>query len=196
LAKARGSTRGGGFAERSDDGGKRGALVEGGDGARADFVGGTRSGDRDEQVLAAIEVDQWGGGLVVGGEAHLDGFGTVVFALKERGATVVANVFALRRLVDDVEDGFATNASAASAEARDDFRNREFVVDDGVEREIFGAEELTERFSLDKRAGKAVEEEAAGTAEAAGPFANHFPDGRVWDEFAAAHVIERGGHGG
>jgi len=134
--------------------------------------------------------------LVVGGEADFDGFGTIVFALKERGAAVVANVFALRRLVGDVEDGFAAGAGAASAEARDDFRNGEFVVDDGVEREIFGAKELAKRFGLIKRAGKTVEKKAAGTAEAAGAFANHFPDGRVRDEFAASHVVERGGHGG
>ena len=134
--------------------------------------------------------------MIVGGEAHFDGFGTIVFALKERGAAVVANVFAPRRLVGDVEDGFATGAGAASAQARNDFRNGEFVVDDGVEREIFGAEELTEGFGLDKRAGKAIEKEAAGTAEAAGAFADHFPDGRVRDEFAPAHVVERGDHGG
>ena len=73
----------------------------------------------------AVEVDEGSGGFVVGGEADLDGFGTIVFAAEERGAAMIADAFVLGRLTGDVEDGFAFGAGATSAEARNDFGDRE-----------------------------------------------------------------------
>ncbi len=96
----------------------------------------------------AVEIYQWGSGGVVGGQADLDGFGAVVFALEEWGVAVIADVFNFWWLVGDVEDRFALGAGAASAEARDDFGQREFVIDYGVEREIFLFEQIVERLGL------------------------------------------------
>ena len=70
-----------------------------------------------------------------------------------------------------------------------------FVVDDGVEWKIFLFEKVVERFGLGECAGKAVEEKAAVAAETAGAFADHVPNGGVWDECATTHEVERGGHG-
>lgn len=104
--------------------------------------------DWEEEILVAIEIDEWGGGVVVGGQAHPDGFGAVVFALDKWGVAMVAAVLFFWRLVADVEDGFALGAGAASAEARDDFGEWEFVIDYRVEREIFFLEEIAEGFGL------------------------------------------------
>lgn len=121
---------------------------EGCSGALDDFVGGAHCLYRDKEILVAVEIDQWGGGVVVSGQADLDRIGAVVFALEERGVAVVADVFVSWRLVGDVENGPALGAGAASAEAGDDYRKWEFIVDYGVEREIFFLKEIVERFGL------------------------------------------------
>ncbi len=78
----------------------------------------------------------------------MDGFGAVVFALEERGVAMVADIFDFWRLVGDVEDGFALGTGATSAEAGNDFGEREFVIDYAVEREIFFFEQIVEGFGL------------------------------------------------
>ena len=146
--------------------------------------------------MLGVEIDKRGGGLVVGGHADFDGFGAIVFALEESGAATIADVLAFGRLVGDVEDGFAFGAGAAATEARNDFFEWQFVVDYGVEEEIFFLQKLREGFGLGKCARESVEEEATGATETASAFANHFPNRGIGDEGAATHEIKGGGHGG
>ena len=162
----------------------------------ADFVGGAGGWDGEQEALAAIETDEWGGALVVGGETDLNGVGAIVFATEERGTAVIANALVLGRLRSDVEDGFAFGAGAASAETSDDFRSGKLVIDDGVEGKIFLLEKIAEGLRLGKSAREAVQEKAALATETAGTFADHIPDSGIGDERAAAHVLEGGSHGG
>ena len=86
-----------------------------------DLFGGTQGLHWEEEILAAVEIDEWSDGVVVGGQADLDGFGAIVFALEKWGVAMVADIIDFWRLVGDVEDGFALGARAASTEAGDDF---------------------------------------------------------------------------
>ena len=182
-----------GMALRKD--GERGAEGEDVKGAGGDVFGGARGWDGEEEAFGGVKVDQGCGGLVIGLEADFYGFRAVVFAVEERRAAMIADVFGFGGLVGNVEDGFAFGASAAATETGDDFGDGQFVIDYGAKGKIFFLKELCKGFGLGECAGEAVEEEAAGTAEAAGAFANHFPDGGIGDEGAAAHEVEAGGHG-
>jgi hypothetical protein len=161
--------------------GERSAEGEGVEGTVGDVFGGTGGGDGEEEAFGGVEVDQGCGGLIVGLEADLYGFGAVVFALEEEGAAMIADVLGSGGLVGDVEDGFAFGASAAATQTGDDFGEGQFVIDYGVEGKIFFLKELPKGFGLGECAGEAVEEETSGTAKAAGAFANHFPDSAIGD---------------
>jgi hypothetical protein len=109
---------------------------------------------------------------------------------------MITDAIVLGSMGGDVKDGFAFRAGAASGEAGNDFVEREFIVDDGGEREIFFFEKIVERAGLRECARETVEEKTALAAEAGSAFTDHIPDGGVGDECATAHEIERGKHGG
>ena len=56
-----------------------------------DFFGTTLRGDRNEQLLAAIEINQRGRAQGVGIHPHANGFRTIILALKKFPAAVIAH---------------------------------------------------------------------------------------------------------
>ena len=142
-----------------------------------------------------VKLRQWRGAFLVHFHADTDRLGPVVFALNQRSATFIANTFLLRRHGCDVENGFAFRAGAPTAEAGDDFINRQFVAEDGVEFDFFGREDLFQRLGLGRGAWETIEQKTAGTAQAFDAFAHDVQHRGVRHQVATFHEVERRGHG-
>ena len=136
-----------------------------------------------------IKLRQRRGALLVHFHADTDRLGPVVFALNQRSATFIANTFLLRRHGGDVKNGFAFRTGAPAAEAGDNFINRQFVAEDGVEFDFFSREDLFQRLGLGRSARKTVEQETAGTTQAFDAFAHDVQHCCVRHEVATLHKI-------
>ena len=153
-------------------------------------------GDGEQQTGFFVELDEREGAAVVGFQAHADGFGSIVFALEETALTNVANASGFGRAFGGVEDRFALFAGEAATETRDDVAHRQFVIDDGGERNVLGREQFGQGLGLIECAREAVEDEATGTTETHAAFADHVEDGGIGNQFAATHEVESGFHSG
>src|SRR5208282_3031538 len=171
-------------------------LVEFGYRSRQNLVGRSLGYDRHEQAKFCVELDERSGASFVGFQTDGDGFWAIILPLKKAPAAVIAYRLKLWRSILHIEYRLTFFTGAASTEALDNLSERQFVVDDRAESELFFLHQLFERLRLPQRAWKSVEDEAAATEQAVIAFAHHLPDGRIGHEFAAAHIFEGCLHGG
>src|SRR5690242_17702390 len=94
-----------------------------------------------------------------------------------------------------VEDRTAFGAGAPSAEALNNFGQRQFVIDHGSERQIRALHVLLQRFGLAEGAGKSVENKSLTAIEAVASLTDHLPYGGIGYESAPPHVSHRRSHG-
>jgi hypothetical protein len=89
-----------------------------------------------------------------------------------------------------VIDRLALFANRAAAQARHDFRHRQFVVHRGTWRGILLFHQLAEGLGLPQRTREPVQYESALAMQAAAALSHHFPDRRVRHQIATAHVVQ------
>ena len=130
-------------------------------------------GDLDQISPRGIEFRQWSGGFGIGLHSYADRVGAVVIALGESSAAMVAQPVSRRRAGRDVVDGFALGTGATTANAVDNFFDRQIVRQHGVEHNAEFSEDVVQRLGLTERARNSIQHESAAAAQTAGVLADH-----------------------
>ena len=76
---------------------REGARVERGHRTLIDLLGSSFGGDRNEQALPEVIVDQWSGALLIRLHSDPNGLRPVIFALEQLGSAMVAKPLDLGR---------------------------------------------------------------------------------------------------
>src|SRR5579859_6834206 len=125
------------FLVRRCAAGSRFYLVQFVDRSRQNLIGRSLGHNRQEQTESLVELNERGGASFVGLHADLDGFGAVIFALKQAPSAAIADGFDLGRPFFHVVNRLAFFAGAAAAQALNNLIDRQLVVHHGAEGQLF-----------------------------------------------------------
>ncbi|MEY4384889.1 MAG: hypothetical protein RLY20_172 [Verrucomicrobiota bacterium] len=165
--------------------------VQSRDCASKNFLGRATGWDGKQQIALAIVVGQRRGAAFVGVHANTHGIGLVILALNEAAAAMIAYPGRFRWQCFRVEDGLALFAGSSTAQTGDNFFNRQIVTDGGIQSDSQFEEQLVQYFCLRHCSGKAIKQDAAIAAQAAGALSHHFQNRCVWNQITMFHESQR-----
>jgi hypothetical protein len=151
-------------------------------------------GNRDQQVAPPVELSQRLCRLPIGTHPNANCLCAIVFALLQAAAARIAAVSVFRWAADQMENGAAIEAGAASAEPIDNLVEAQLVRQDGVERYTKLLENALQSLGLSNGSRRPVKQESPTTAETLGSLPDHLDDQLVRDQFAPPHGLERRTH--